>query len=86
MSEFGSSSTSLKDLVLYMARSLVDHPDQVQVKEVSGDQTSVIELRVAKEDLGKVIGKKGRTAHAMRVILNAAATKLRKMAVLQIIE
>ncbi len=85
MSEFGST-TSLRDLVLYMARCLVDNPDQVQVKEISGDQTSVIELRVAKEDLGKVIGKKGRTAHAMRVILNAAATKLRKMAVLQIIE
>ncbi len=85
MSEFGST-TSLRDLVLYMARCLVDHPDQVQVKEISGDQTSVIELRVAKEDLGKVIGKKGRTAHAMRTILNAAATKLRKMAVLQIIE
>ena len=85
MSEFGTS-TSLRDLILFIAKSLVDHPDQVEVKEVSGDQTTVIELRVAKEDLGKVIGKKGRTAHAMRVILNAAATKLRKMAVLQIIE
>ena len=85
MSETGTD-TPLRDLIYLIAQALVDHPDQVEVKEVSGDQTAVIELRVAKEDLGKVIGKKGRTAHAMRVLLNAAATKLKKMAVLQIIE
>ncbi len=85
MSETGTD-TPLKDLIHLIAQALVDHPDQVEVKEVSGDQTAVIELHVAKDDLGKVIGKKGRTAHAMRILLNAAATKLKKMAVLQIIE
>lgn len=76
----------LKDLIEYVARSLVDHPDSVQVKEVEGEQTSVIELKVAKEDLGKVIGKQGRTARAMRTILGAASTKARKRAVLEILE
>ena len=76
----------LKELIEYMARALVDNPDQVAVSEVEGQQTSVIELRVAKEDLGKVIGKQGRTARAMRTILSAASTKLRKRAVLEIIE
>jgi uncharacterized protein len=76
----------LKELIEYMARALVDNPEQVKVSEVEGEQTSVIELRVAKEDLGKVIGKQGRTARAMRTILNAASTKIRKRAVLEIIE
>ena len=76
----------LKELVEQMAKALVDNPDAVQVNEVEGEQTSVIELRVAKEDLGKVIGKQGRTARAMRTILSAASTKLRKRAVLEIIE
>jgi predicted RNA-binding protein YlqC (UPF0109 family) len=76
----------LKELIDYMARALVDNPEQVQVSEVEGEQTSVIELRVAKEDLGKVIGKQGRTARAMRTILSAASTKIRKRAVLEIIE
>jgi uncharacterized protein len=76
----------MKDLIKYIAQSLVDNPDLVQVSEVLGEQTSVIELRVAKEDLGKVIGKQGRTAKAMRTILSAASTKLRKRAVLEIIE
>lgn len=76
----------LKELVDFMARALVDHPDQVKVSEIEGEQTSVIELRVAKEDLGKVIGKQGRTARAMRTILSAASTKIRKRAVLEIIE
>ena len=76
----------LKELIEYMARALVDNPEQVQVSEVEGEQTSVIELRVAKEDLGKVIGKQGRTARAMRTILSAASTKIRKRAVLEIIE
>lgn len=76
----------LKDLIEYVARSLVDNPDAVQVKEVEGEQTSVIELKVAKEDLGKVIGKQGRTARAMRTILGAASTKMRKRSVLEILE
>lgn len=76
----------MKELIKYIAQSLVDNPDLVGVSEVLGEQTSVIELRVAKEDLGKVIGKQGRTAKAMRTILSAASTKLRKRSVLEIIE
>ena len=76
----------LRELIDYMAKALVDHPEQVQVSELAGEQTSVIELRVAKEDLGKVIGKQGRTARAMRSILSAASAKIRKRAVLEIIE
>jgi predicted RNA-binding protein YlqC (UPF0109 family) len=76
----------LKELIDYMARALVDNPEMVSVSEIEGEQTSVIELRVAKEDLGKVIGKQGRTARAMRTILSAASTKIRKRAVLEIIE
>lgn len=76
----------MKDLIKYMAQALVDHPDEVDVNEVVGEQTSVIELRVVKEDLGKVIGKQGKTAKAMRTILSAASSKLRKRAVLEIIE
>ena len=76
----------LKELIDYMARALVDNPEMVKVSEIEGEQTSVIELRVAKEDLGKVIGKQGRTARAMRTILSAASTKIRKRAVLEIIE
>lgn len=76
----------MKELITYIARSLVDNPEKVEVTEVEGAQTSVIELRVAKEDLGKVIGKQGRTARAMRTILSAASTKLKKRSVLEIIE
>jgi len=76
----------MKELIKYIAQALVDNPDMVDVSEVVGEQTSVIELRVAKEDLGKVIGKQGRTAKAMRTILSAASTKIRKRAVLEIIE
>jgi hypothetical protein len=76
----------LKELIEFMARALVDNPDQVSVCEIEGEQTSVLELRVAKEDLGKVIGKQGRTARAMRLILSAASTKIRKRSVLEIIE
>jgi predicted RNA-binding protein YlqC (UPF0109 family) len=76
----------MKELVLYMAKALVDRPEQVVVNEVEGEQTSVIELRVAQEDLGKVIGKQGRTARAMRAILTAASAKLNKRAVLEILE
>lgn len=76
----------LKELVEYMAKALVDSPDDVRVAEIEGEKTSVIELNVAKDDLGKVIGKQGRTARAMRTILSAASTKARKRAVLEIIE
>jgi predicted RNA-binding protein YlqC (UPF0109 family) len=76
----------MKELITYIAKALVDHPEAVEVSEVEGEQTSVIELKVAKDDLGKVIGKQGRTARAMRTILSAASTKVRKRAVLEIIE
>jgi len=76
----------LKELIEYVARALVDNPDQVKVSEIEGEKTSVIELSVAKDDLGKVIGKQGRTARAMRTILSAASTKAKKRAVLEIIE
>lgn len=76
----------MKELVSMMAKALVDDPDAVTVTEIGGEQTSVIELRVAKEDLGKVIGKQGRTAKAMRTILGAASAKVRKRYVLELIE
>jgi len=76
----------MKELIEYIAKVLVDNPDEVRVTELEGKQTSVIELRVAKEDLGKVIGKQGRTARAMRTILGAASTKIRKRSVLEILE
>ena len=76
----------MKDLIGYIARALVDHPEQVSVSEVEGKQTSVLELKVAKEDLGKVIGKQGRTARAMRTILSAASAKIKKRTVLEILE
>jgi predicted RNA-binding protein YlqC (UPF0109 family) len=76
----------MKELIDYMAKSLVDNPDDVKVIEVEGEQTTVVELRVAKGDLGKVIGKQGRTARAMRTILSAASTKIKKRTVLEIIE
>jgi hypothetical protein len=76
----------MKELITYIAKALVDEPEAVEVSEVEGEQTSVIELKVAKADLGKVIGKQGRTARAMRTILSAASTKIRKRAVLEIIE
>lgn len=80
------TETTLKDLVEFMAKSLVDHPEKVEVKEVAGEQTTVVELRVDKGDLGKVIGKQGRTARSMRTILTAASTKLQKRSVLEIVE
>ncbi len=76
----------MKELIEHIAKALVDHPDQVRVAEVEGEKTSVIELAVAKEDLGKVIGKQGKTARAIRTILTAASTKLKKRSVLEIIE
>ena len=76
----------MKELIEYLAKALVDHPEQVRENEIVGEKTSVIELSVAKDDLGKVIGKQGRTAKAIRTILTAASTKLRKRTVLEIIE
>ena len=76
----------MKELIGYIAKALVDKPEEVFVTEIEGEQTSVIELKVAKEDLGKVIGKQGRTAHAMRTILSAASTKINKRSVLEILE
>ena len=73
-------------MIKYIAQALVDNPELVDVSEVEGNQTSVLELKVAKEDLGKVIGKQGRTARAMRTILSAASAKLKKRSVLEIIE
>ena len=76
----------MKQLVESIARALVDQPDRVQVKEIEGEQTTVLELRVATEDLGKVIGKQGKTARAMRTLLAAAGMKIRKRFVLEILE
>ena len=76
----------MKELVEFIAKALVDEPDQVRVTEVEGERITVIELRVAPGDLGKVIGKQGRTARSIRTLLNATATKLRKRAVLEILE
>jgi predicted RNA-binding protein YlqC (UPF0109 family) len=76
----------LSKMMEYVAKMLVDLPEQVHVNEIEGENTTVIELKVAKEDLGKIIGKQGRTARALRTILNGASTKLRKRTVLEIIE
>lgn len=76
----------MKELITYIAKALVDKPEEVVVTEIEGEQTSVLELKVAKEDLGKVIGKQGRTARAMRTILSAASTKINKRSVLEILE
>lgn len=78
--------SELKELINFVSKSLVDMPDSVEVNEIVGEQTTVIELKVDKTDLGKVIGKQGRTARALRTILNAASTKLKKRSVLEIIE
>jgi predicted RNA-binding protein YlqC (UPF0109 family) len=76
----------MKELITRIAKALVDNPDQVLVSEIEGNQTSVLELKVAKEDLGKVIGKEVRNARAMRIILGAASAKLKKRTVLEILE
>lgn len=76
----------MKELIEFIAKALVDEPDQVRVTEVEGEKVTIIELRVAPSDLGKVIGKQGRTARSIRTLLNATATKLRKRAVLEILE
>ncbi|HBG92253.1 MAG: RNA-binding protein [Nitrospirae bacterium GWF2_44_13] len=76
----------MKELVERMAKALVDKPEDVSVSEVAGEQTTVFELRVAQTDLGKVIGKQGKTARAMRTILSASGTKMGKRCVLEILE
>ncbi len=76
----------MKELVEYLAKSLVNNPDAVEVKETQGDAASVIELRVAKEDLGRIIGKQGRTARSIRTILNAATSRTNRKVVLEIVE
>lgn len=76
----------VKELIEIIARSLVDAPENVSVAEIRGSHTTVLELRVAKEDIGKVIGKHGQTAQAMRQILNASSAKLKKRVVLEIVE
>lgn len=86
VSPSGKKLSELAKMIEYMARMLVDLPDQVEVHEIEGENTTVIELKVAKEDLGKIIGKQGRTARAVRTVLNGASTKLRKRTVLEIIE
>ena len=93
ISEYNSAPISLllqedvmKDLIMIIAKSLVDKPDEVELIEILGEKTTVFELHVAKDDVGKVIGKQGQTAWAIRVLLNATATKLKKRAVLEIIE
>jgi predicted RNA-binding protein YlqC (UPF0109 family) len=80
------ANVSLKELIEFIAKALVDNPEDVEVADIAGEQTVVLELRVAKEDLGKVIGKQGRTVKAMRSILSAAASKVRKRADLEILE
>jgi len=85
-STIGTEVAAMKELVEFMAKALVDNPDQVEVTEIAGRDTSVIGLKVAKEDMGKIIGKKGRNAEAMRTLLNAASAKLRKRVVLEIID
>ena len=76
----------MKDLITYIAKLLVDQPDLVKVTEIEGETTSVIELSVAKEDIGKIIGKQGKTATAIRTIMNAASNKMKRRSVLEIID
>jgi len=77
---------SIRELVEFIAKALVDHPEQVRVSEVEGETTSVLELAVSCEDMGKIIGKQGRTATAIRTILNNAAMKIRRRCVLEIVD
>jgi predicted RNA-binding protein YlqC (UPF0109 family) len=81
-----SSEQSMKELVEFVARALVDDMGRIEISEIAGNQTNIIELKVAKEDIGKVIGRQGRTADAIRTILNCAAAKLNKRYILQIID
>jgi predicted RNA-binding protein YlqC (UPF0109 family) len=82
----GEGFMEMKELIKEITTALVDNPEQIEIMEVEGDKTSVIELRVARTDFGKVIGKKGRTAQSIRTILSAASAKLGKRAILEILE
>ena len=76
----------MKELVEFLAKQLVNHPEAVEVKETQGDTASILELKVAKEDLGRVIGKQGRTAKSIRTLLNAAASRTNRKVILEIVE
>ena len=76
----------MKELVAYLAKSLVNNPDEVEVSEIQGETAAILELRVAKEDLGRIIGKQGRTAKSIRTLLNAAASRTNRKVVLEIVE
>jgi hypothetical protein len=76
----------MKELVLYLAKSLVNRPEEVEVKEIQGETAAIFELRVAKEDLGRIIGKQGRTAKSIRTLLNAIASRTNRKVVLEIVE
>ncbi len=76
----------MKDLIERIAQALVDNPEEVMVTAIEGNQATVLELKVAKEDLGKIIGKQGRTARSLRTILGAASAKVKKRVVLEIVE
>ncbi len=80
------NDVTMKSLVEYIAKALVDEVDRIEINEIEGNQTNIIELKVAKEDIGKVIGRQGRTADAIRAILNCAAAKLSRRYILQIID
>lgn len=82
----GGSPLPLRELVTYLARSLVEHPDQVEVREVEEPDALVLEVKVADSDLGRIIGKQGRTAKAIRTVLSAASAKLRRRVILEILE
>ena len=86
MTTDAEAAVPLKELIQAIATELVDHPDEVEVSEIAGDHNTVIELRVAKDDIGKVIGKEGRTAQSMRTLLTALSTKLGRRAHLDIVD
>ena len=86
LEQLRGTSAALKELLEYLAQRLVTHPDAVQVTESEEDNASVLELRVDKDDLGRVIGKQGRTAKSLRTILNAAASRVNRKVVLEIVE
>ena len=77
---------NMQELIIRISRALVDYPDQVSLKAIDGHNTCVFELKVAKADIGKIIGRQGRTAHSIRTIINAAAAKKKKRVVLEILE
>ena len=76
----------MKELIKHIVQALVDHPEKIAISEVGGKQSTLLEIKVAKEDIGKIIGKQGRTAQAIRTILNAASAKAKKRAIMKIIE